>query len=299
MFYRFSEVTIDERKCRIQSLISDIYSVTPLCKENLTQKTIEKNLRRFASCDQVSEVGSVRAGSVRPDQPKGLSRYNSTSRLSRAPSSVMISSQNIEPLTRAQLRKHDFQEHTSRDKLHPIPQSPHFRPTVSKSQISPRPSSRHRDRSLSPHERAHSRQQQSILRSSSQDRSHSRLERKSPHDQDRAHSRQERAISRGSLHSRSSPNFRPSRSATPNQNAYFNDDEQSVARGVDVNYISANVEGVSNVGHNRRKEMIAASEASKVTKASLILPDTYKSGSVPKYLKNRQVMWFSPMFNVH
>jgi hypothetical protein len=260
--------------------------VTPLCKENITQKTIEKNLRRFASCDQVSEVGSTRAGSVRPDHPKGLSRYNSTSRLSRAPSSVMISSRNVEPLTRAQLRKHDLREHTSREKLHPIPQSPHFRPTISKSHISPR----HQDRSLSPHERAHSRQEQVMQRSSSQDRSHSRMERKSPHEQDRAHSRQERAMSRASHHSRSSPNFRPSRSATPNQNAYFNDDEQSVARGVDVNYVSANVEGASNVGHNRRKEMIAASEAAKVTKASLILPDTYKSGSVPKYLKNRQVM---------
>ncbi len=263
--------------------------MTPLCKENLTQKTIAKNLRRFASSDQVSEVGSVREGSVRPVQPEGMSRYKSTSRLSRAPSSVMISSQNVEPLTRARLQKHDFREHTIRDKLHPIPQSPHFRPTVSKSQISPRPNSRHRDRSLSPHERAHSRQERAMMRSSSQDRPHSRIDRKSPHEQDRAHSRQERAISRGSPHSRSSPNFRPSRSETPNQNAYFNDDEQSVARGVDVNYVSANVEGVSNVGHNRRKEMIAANEASKVIKASLVLPDTYKSGSVPKYLKNRQV----------
>ena len=50
---RFSEVTIDERKRRINTLVAEIYSVTPLCKENVTQKPVEKNLRRVASCEQV------------------------------------------------------------------------------------------------------------------------------------------------------------------------------------------------------------------------------------------------------
>ena len=59
---------------------------------------------------------------------------------------------------------------------------------------------------------------------------------------------------------------------------------------MDVDYVNANVGGVSNVGHQRRKEMQAASDAAKITKPSLILPDTYKSGAVPKYLKNRQVV---------
>ena len=50
---RFSEVTIDERKRRINNLVAEIYSVTPLCKENVTHKTVERNLRRVASCEQV------------------------------------------------------------------------------------------------------------------------------------------------------------------------------------------------------------------------------------------------------
>ena len=241
---RFSEVSIDERKRRISNIISEIYSVVPLCKENVTQKTLQKNLRRVASCDQVSEVGSIRAGSTRPD----VSRYKSTPKLnghlSRAPSSAMISVHNVEPLTRAHLRKHDARVSTHQEPRH----SPTLQPIVSKSQLRHRSSSRHRERSLSPERR----------------------------NQDRA-----QTVSRqGSGH--------PSRSETPN---YLNDDGQSIiARGVDVDYINANVESVSTVGHNRRKEMQAANDASKVTKASLILPDTYKSGSVPKYLKNRQVL---------
>jgi hypothetical protein len=46
-------MSIAERKQRILSIVSEIYSVTPLCKENVTHKTLEKNLRRAASLDQV------------------------------------------------------------------------------------------------------------------------------------------------------------------------------------------------------------------------------------------------------
>ena len=253
---RFGEISIDERRRRIQFIVSEIYSVTPLCKENVTQKTLEKNLRRAASCDHVSEVGSVRAGSIRPEK---LSRHPSNPKLARAPStSSMISANNVEPLTRAHLRKHEAREHSkhaagpSHRDFFPGRESQDnskIRPTVSKSYISPRASSRHRDRSSSP-----------------------------PH---------ERAASRNS---RSVPS-RPSRSGTP----VDADDGQSViARGTDVDYVNANVESVSTVGHHRRKEVQAAVEAAKVTKASLILPDTYKTGAVPRYLKDRQVPSFIP-----
>jgi len=51
---RFGDVSIGERKLRIQSIVAEIYAATPLCKENVTRKTLEKNLRRVASCDQVT-----------------------------------------------------------------------------------------------------------------------------------------------------------------------------------------------------------------------------------------------------
>jgi len=208
-------------------------------------------LKTFISNWQVSEVGSIRAGSTRPDQ--GMTRYKSSPRLngqhqmSRAPSSAMISVRNVEPLTRAHLRKHDARERVENPSRNFVAarqaqENPQIRPTISKSHISPR----HRDRSSSPPERAISRL------------------------------------------SRSVPS-RQSRSGTPN--LLNTDDQQSViACGVDVDYVNANVESVSTVGHNRRKDFQAANDAAKVTKPSLILPETYKSGAVPKYLKNRQVI---------
>jgi hypothetical protein len=53
---------------------------------------------------------------------------------------------------------------------------------------------------------------------------------------------------------------RQSRSATPTQHHHDGDyddgDGQSVvARGVDVDYVCANAESVSTVGHQRRKEV--------------------------------------------
>ena len=244
---RFGDVSIDERRRRIQSIVAEIYSVTPLCKENVTRKTLEKNLRRAASCDRVSEVGSVRAGSTRPDN---LSRHPSNPKLARAPStSSMISANNVEPLTRAHLRKHEAREQSKpvpphRD-FYPGQENPKTRPTISKSFANPRPGSRLRDGSVSP-------------------------------PRDRAASRNSRSIP-----------SRLSRSGTPVDDAA--DGQSVIARGSDVDYVNANVESVSTVGRHRRKEIQAAAEAAKVTKASLILPDTYKTGAVPRYLKDRQV----------
>lgn len=103
---RFSEVSIEERKLKIQRLVSDIYSVEPLCKQHLTRHTIEKNLRKFASSDQISDAGSICAGSVRSSH-----RTSVNVRLGRAASSNRINVCNVEPLTRAQLQKHN-QKHT-------------------------------------------------------------------------------------------------------------------------------------------------------------------------------------------
>lgn len=246
---RFSEVTVDERKRRIQYLISEIYSVTPLCKENVTRKTLEKNLRRFASCERVSEAGSLFAESTKPEHRPSMSHYGSHSKLngprvSKAPSSGIISVNNVEPLTRAQLKRHDAKHPTlhTRELISirdtQISPGQHRQTTLAKPRISPSLSSNQRDRSISPDGR----------------------------------------ISRGSRHSQTRPGT--------------GGEEGSVlGRGIDIDYVNANIESVSVVGHNKRKEVKAANDAAKVTKPSLIMPVSYKTGSVPKYLVDRQTEW--------
>lgn len=101
---RFSDLSIGERKQRIQFLVDEIFSVEPLCKEHLTRQTMERNLRKFASSDQISDLGSIRDGSVRTQASYQAKQQKA---LSRALSSSKINVCYVEPLTRAQLQKHD------------------------------------------------------------------------------------------------------------------------------------------------------------------------------------------------
>ena len=57
--HRFSEITIDERKDRIQNLINEIYASVPLNTGNSSRKSLNQSIRRYASVDQVSDVDSV------------------------------------------------------------------------------------------------------------------------------------------------------------------------------------------------------------------------------------------------
>ena len=57
--HRFSDITIDERKDRIQNLINEIYTSVPLNSGNPTRKSLNQSIRRYASVDQVSDVDSV------------------------------------------------------------------------------------------------------------------------------------------------------------------------------------------------------------------------------------------------
>ena len=57
--HRFSDITIDERKDRIQNLINEIYASVPLNTGNASRKSLNQSIRRYASVDQVDDVDSV------------------------------------------------------------------------------------------------------------------------------------------------------------------------------------------------------------------------------------------------
>ena len=76
---RFSDITIDERKDRIRNLVNEIYSMKPISEGNHTRRSLNQNLRRYASVD--SDISSVvTASTMRPQ------RTSHPARLTRAPS---------------------------------------------------------------------------------------------------------------------------------------------------------------------------------------------------------------------
>jgi hypothetical protein len=66
-------------------------------------------------------------------------------------------------------------------------------------------------------------------------------------------------------------------------------------RGSDVDYVRANIHCATSIGRARRKEVEAAQEAAaekRKKKSEQMKPsEKYKTGSVPKYLQNRQASW--------
>ena len=48
---RFSDITIDERKDRIRNMVNEIYNSVPLSEGNHTRRSLNQNLKRFASVD--------------------------------------------------------------------------------------------------------------------------------------------------------------------------------------------------------------------------------------------------------
>ena len=61
---RFSDISIGERKDRINNLISEIYCAAPLSSGNSSRKSLHQSIKRYASVDQVSDVDSVITGTT-------------------------------------------------------------------------------------------------------------------------------------------------------------------------------------------------------------------------------------------
>ena len=76
----------------------------------------------------------------------------------------------------------------------------------------------------------------------------------------------------------------------------LNTDAGSVIRGSDIDYVRANIHCATAIGHARRKESETAralAEEKKKKKSESMMPKEgkYKTGSVPKYLQQRQASW--------
>lgn len=277
---RFSDVTIDERKSRIINLIAEIYTSVPLAQGNPTRKSLNQTLRRYASVDQVSDVDSVITSnrpqrlshpaaklSRQPSLNSSMRRYASSPKLMPAPNAAAnkhINVQNLGPLSTASSmmnlranKKNSLEEHVNKhmplrkNRSNPVDDQPK---TVQKSQIRPK------DPSPSP-----------VRRSKSppiQPGRGSRVDDEEKDDDD---------------------------ITTIHNNEDQNDDEEegTVIRGNDIDYVKANKQCATAVGHHRRKEVEAALEVAEQRKKSKSNkpPEKYKTGSVPKYLQQRQASW--------
>ena len=67
-FSRFSEISIDERKERISAMVTEIISTVPMSRAHYGQggRSLQDSMKKYASMDHVSDVGSVITASALP-----------------------------------------------------------------------------------------------------------------------------------------------------------------------------------------------------------------------------------------
>lgn len=278
---RFSDVTLEERKDRIANLVAEIYNTVPLSQGNPTRKSLQQTLKRFASVDQVSNVDSVISGAARPprwSQPKmmgsnvsqvasTIKRFASSPKLSgHYPANSRqhqqkISVQNFGPLSTSTSmmnlnRAMATNEHKPVRKNKSVPTNAIIRPVAAtdKKMTSPSPM-------LQP----------SVSKSPIGMKQQLR-----------------KSTSPSPVASREDPDLAQEEDlGEPDQEG-----EEFVMKGTDVDYVRANVESATAVGHHRRKESQSVlQEKEKAKKTSLQAPETYHAGTVPKYLQERQAEW--------
>ena len=70
-FSRFSEISVDERKERIASMVAEIYATVPMSRAAWGQgRSLQDSMKKYASMDHVSDVGSTITAAAIP------ARYN-------------------------------------------------------------------------------------------------------------------------------------------------------------------------------------------------------------------------------
>ena len=60
-FSRFSEISVQERKERIASMVLEIYQTVPMSRAHYGngERSLQDSMKKYASMDHVSDVGSV------------------------------------------------------------------------------------------------------------------------------------------------------------------------------------------------------------------------------------------------
>jgi len=257
--HRFSEITIDERKDRIQNLINEIYASVPLNTGNSSRKSLNQSIRRYASVDQVSDVDSV----ITSQRPQ---RSSNPSKLSRHPSFNNAANR------AAMLRKYASSPKLSvkEDSKISVKNFSGNGPSAASSMLNLKA----KKNSLEEHLRRHP--------PLKEHKSAPQADQISVRD---SASQLSRRTSKLSLR-------KASEEFSDNEE---NDDETLTFKGSDIDYVRANIHCATAFGKARKKECDAAAEALKEKlkkKSESMKPgEKYKQGSVPKYLKSRQASW--------
>jgi len=286
---RFSDITIDERKDRIRNMVNEIYNSVPLSEGNHTRRSLNQNLKRFASVDNDIDSVMTAASTIRPSRTS-----HPASRLTRHPSHASaiskaammrkyasspklnnkvdqnqhISVQNLAPLTSAssmmnlKAKKNSLEEHVNRHmplKKNSSAPMTSVRRRPSKDSTNPPPASQ-------PTPAPSVMTTATSLQGDQEINFNDEINDHNDHDDD-----------------------------VDNAGEDQDPDLQSVVRGSDIDYIRANIHCASSIGHIRRKEVEAAKikeEERKKSKSETMKPGKkYKSGSVPRYLTDRKAEW--------
>lgn len=286
---RFSDITIDERKDRIRNMVNEIYNSVPLSEGNHTRRSLNQNLKRFASVDNDIDSVMTAASTMRPSRTS-----HPASRLTRHPSHASaiskaammrkyasspklnnkvdqnqhISVQNLGPLTSAtsmmnlKAKKNSLEEHVNRHmplKKNSSAPMTSVRRRPSKDSTNPPPASQ-------PTPAPSVMTTATSLQGDQEINFNDEINDHNDHDDD-----------------------------VDNAGEDQDPDLQSVVRGSDIDYIRANIHCASSIGHIRRKEVEAAKvkeEERKKSKSETMKPGKkYKSGSVPRYLTDRKAEW--------
>jgi len=271
--HRFSDITIDERKDRIQNLINEIYTSVPLNSGNPTRKSLNQSIRRYASVDQVSDVDSV----ITSQRPQ---RSSNPSKLSRHPSFNNAANR------AAMLRKYASSPKLSikEDGKISVKNFSGNGPSAASSMLNLKV----KKNSLEDHLRRHPPLKEHKSAPLTQDQmrdSASQLSRRTS----------KLSLRKASIEKEGE--FSDNEIENEDDEGTIGGDDETIAtfKGSDIDYVRANIHCATAFGKARKKECDAAAEALKEKlkkKSESMKPgDKYKQGSVPKYLKSRQASW--------
>jgi hypothetical protein len=271
-------------------MVNEIYNSVPLSEGNHTRRSLQQNLKRFASVDNDIDSVMTAASTMRPSRTS-----HPASRLTRHPSHASaiskaammrkyasspkpntpkidqnqhINVQNLGPLTSAtsmmnlKAKKNSLEEHVNRHmplKKNSSAPMTSARRRPSKDSTNPPPASQ-------PTPAPSVMTTATSLQGDQEINFNDEINDHNDHDDD-----------------------------DDNAGEDQDPDLQSVVRGSDIDYIRANIHCASSIGHIRRKEVEAAKikeEERKKSKSETMKPGKkYKSGSVPRYLTDRKAEW--------
>jgi len=315
---RFSDISIGERKDRINNLISEIYCAAPLSSGNSSRKSLHQSIKRYASVDQVSDVDSVITGTtvVRPlrsESKAKLSRHPSYDKAMVLPASSLRKFASSPKLnfpaniaTPSHLNQHS---HTSVYNLggnKPLSRATSKATSMMNLKATSMVNLKAKKNSVEDTFNKHMPLRKNASAPMSESKSNTtpaRSQRKvtpptveSVRENIEAEDQADLQEAAEAYQLRlGNEGLETNVDRVDYANHEDQDDETLTIRGSDVDYVRANIHCATSIGRARRKEVEAAQEAAaekRKKKSEQMKPsEKYKTGSVPKYLQNRQASW--------